>query len=158
MKLRALRPSDSDEAAQVFFDAVMHGTAAHYSLAQRQAWAGPAPDPEGWRHKFSGINGVAADQDGRLIGFMTLDQQGYIDLAFVSPDHAGRGVGRQLYTVIKSQARQNGLACLTTEAQRTGATVLRSHGLADRPRANCRQARGHAAELSDVKAPEGRYA
>ena len=37
---------------------------------------------------------------------MTLADDGYIDLAYTSPDHRGLAIGAQLYKVIEAEARR----------------------------------------------------
>lgn len=93
LTIRPLRAEDGPEAARVFFDAVREGTRGHYAEAQRRAWAGESPGPESWRDRLWGVEGFAAEEDGRLVGFMTINAAGFIDLAFVAPSALGRGVG-----------------------------------------------------------------
>jgi len=57
-----------------------------------------------------------AEHDGMPLGFMTIDREGYIDLAFVRSDVAGSGVGWRLYDAIEERARLYGVTRLTTEA------------------------------------------
>ncbi|WBU60334.1 GNAT family N-acetyltransferase [Paracoccus albus] len=111
-----LRPADSEEAVHVFFDAVHNGTSGVYTAEQRTAWAGTVPDTEGWRHRLDGVDGFSARIEGKLVGFMTLDDNGYIDLAFVRADCARQGVGAELYRAIEEHARISGIQTLTTEA------------------------------------------
>ncbi|PIE15445.1 MAG: GNAT family N-acetyltransferase [Rhodobacterales bacterium] len=116
LQLRPLRPQDSAAAARLFFDAVHQGAADVYSEQERIAWAGHKPDPHVWQGRFDGVNGVVAERDGVMLGFMTLDDGGSIDLAFVAPDVMGQGVGRLLYEAIERQARAWGIRRLTTQA------------------------------------------
>lgn len=116
MVITPLRPADSEEAVHVFFDAIHKGTAGVYSAEQRTAWAGKAPDVEGWRNRLDGVEGFSARIDGTLVGFMTLDDNGYIDLAFVRADCARQGVGAELYRAIEERARISGIETVTTEA------------------------------------------
>ncbi|KEJ95398.1 Acetyltransferase, GNAT family [Pseudosulfitobacter pseudonitzschiae] len=116
--IRPLTAEDGEAAAAIFFDAVHKGTADVYSAAQRRAWAGAAPSPTRWRKRFADVSGVAAEVDGVMAGFMTLDADGYIDLAFVRSDLSGRGVGRAIYDRIEARARAEGIARLTTEASK----------------------------------------
>jgi putative acetyltransferase len=126
--IRPLRPEDSAQAVRVFHDAIMNGAATHYTLAQRQAWAGPAPDIAGWRNRFDGIDGFAAEIGGKLVGFMTLDRDGYIDLAFVHSAFAGQGIGRTLHQAIVAKAQDNGIQTLTTQASERAMPFFASLG------------------------------
>lgn len=118
IRTRPLSADDAEAAAVIYFDAVHKGTADVYSDAERKAWAGSAPDPIAWHYKLQHIEGIAAESDGVMIGFMTLDAGGYIDLAFVRSDHARRGVGRSLYQWVEARAAAAGIERLTTEASK----------------------------------------
>ena len=116
--IRSLAQDDGAAAAEIFFDAVHKGTADVYSPEQREAWAGLVPNPGAWKKKFRGIHGFAAELDGSMVGFMTLDATGYIDLAFVRSDLSGRGIGQLLHDEIEASAVASGIATLTTEASK----------------------------------------
>lgn len=115
---RLLALEDGEAAAGIFFNAVHNGTADVYSIEQRRAWSGSAPNPTGWQHKFENTAGFAADIDGSMVGFMTLDADGYIDFAFVRADLSGRGIGHSLYKLIEARAIANEIEKLTTEASK----------------------------------------
>ena len=116
INLRDLTPQDTDAAALLFFAAVHQGTADVYSVEQRIAWAGKAPAPATWRGRFDNVSGIVALIDNRMAGFMTLDREGLIDLAFVHPDHMGTGVGRTVYFAIEDRGRIFGVRRLRTFA------------------------------------------
>jgi putative acetyltransferase len=115
---RPLAMEDGEVAAGIFFDAVHNGTADVYSIEQRTVWGGSAPNPTGWQNRFENTAGFAADIDGSMVGFMTLDADGYIDLAFVRADLSGRGIGQSLYKLIEVRAVADGIKRLTTEASK----------------------------------------
>lgn len=115
---RPLVPEDGEIAAEIFFDAVHHGTTDVYSVEQRIAWGGHAPDTTKWLNKFQNTSGFAADIGGLMVGFMTLDTDGHIDLAFVRTEFSGHGIGKLLYRLIEAQAVASGLKRLTTEASK----------------------------------------
>lgn len=126
--IRPLTPKDSAQAAQVLFDAIHIGTADVYSQKQRQAWAGTRPDTDGWRDRFVAVQGFAADVGGQLVGYMTVDKTGYIDLAFVSPNAMGKGIGRSLYRAIENHAREIGVKALSTQASRKARPFFKCMG------------------------------
>ncbi|MDB0052605.1 GNAT family N-acetyltransferase [Ascidiaceihabitans sp.] len=55
-------------------------------------------------------------RDGALVGFLTLDFEGYIDLAFVHSQHAGHDIGHLLYAEVEVTASAKGISPLTTQA------------------------------------------
>ncbi|WP_439620893.1 GNAT family N-acetyltransferase [Hyphomonas sp.] len=116
--IRALSIRDSHSIAQIFFDAVHVGTQHLYRPDQRLAWAGDAPDPDAWREKLNGVTGFVAEVDGEPAGFMTIDDTGLIDYAFVAPSASRKGVGQALYKAVEDQARSFGAQILTTHASK----------------------------------------
>jgi putative acetyltransferase len=132
VRIRRFRDSDTAATARVFFESVHRATRAFYDAAQRQAWAPRIPDTEAWRARIAPQIAFVAEQEGAVVGFMTLRQDGYLDLAFVAPDAVGQGVAKALYDAILRAASDAGIARLTTEAslvarpffERQGWTVL----------------------------------
>lgn len=114
--LRKLGEDDAAIVARIFFHAVHEGTKDHYTTEQRLAWGGDAPDPEGWRNRIRGMTGFVAEAGGEPAGFMTIDADGLIDLAFVAPDFAGLGLGYALYKAVEQAARELRAPGLHTEA------------------------------------------
>jgi putative acetyltransferase len=70
---------------------------------------------------------VAVEGDDRL-GFMNIDDRGYLDLAFVVPEQMGRGVSDMLYAVLESRARARGIGKLTSQASLLAEPFFLRHG------------------------------
>ena len=145
--IRPLVPADGAVAAEVFFDAVHCGAVDVYTLEQRLAWACDAPDAAAWMRRFQSLSGFVAVCDGVMVGFMTLDSDGYIDLAFVHSQHAGHGIGRLLYTEVELSAAAKGYCTAHNAGKHKGKTVLCPNGVAARYRAGRREARYRAGQL-----------
>lgn len=114
--IRPFKDTDAKAAADLFYASVHQGARAHYSKEQRMAWASQVPPTPEWRKRLALQFTFVAVQDKTLAGFMTLAQDGYIDLAFVAPDYIGRGVAKRLYDVIEAKAADIGAARLYTHA------------------------------------------
>ena len=83
--IRPFRDDDAAAAARVFFDAVHHAPGNRYDAAQLRAWTAAPPDTRTWRQRLASQTCFVAERQGAVIGFMTIDRDGYIDLAFVAP-------------------------------------------------------------------------
>ena len=114
--IRPYRPHDRAAAELVFYRAVREGAAAHYPAAELAAWA-PSPEPdwtrpdklvEQWCH--------VAEEDGRMTGFFSMDDTGYLDMAFVIPEVMGNGTAAALYDTVMAHARAAGLTRFTVKA------------------------------------------
>lgn len=116
LAVRSFEPKDADALGRVFYRAVREGAAQRYSAAQVAAWSPEPPSGDIWRDRLSHSDTVVADREGQALGFMTLDQNGYLDLAFVVPEAMGSGVSDAIYAVLEGRARSRGLEALTTQA------------------------------------------
>lgn len=108
--------SEADQLGVIFFDAVREGATEFYSLEQRQAWASKTPSGPSWASRLAAQKTVVARKAGLPVGFMTLDGDGYIDLAFVAPGHQRQGIGGYLYARIEALARDANIARLHSQA------------------------------------------
>ncbi|MBY8974240.1 GNAT family N-acetyltransferase [Rhodobacteraceae bacterium NNCM2] len=127
-RIRRYADADADGVAQVFFDAVHIGTRDHYTADQRRAWAGEAPQPARWREKLAPMTAYVAERQGRVVGIMTIDEEGLIDLAFVAPDMAGAGIGWALYQTIEAAAREMGVARLHADVSHAARPFFERQG------------------------------
>lgn len=126
--LRPYRPEDRAAAQAVYYRAIMEGAAAHYSLAERQAWAGaPAPDltkPDKLADQWCYV----AEDDGLLTGFMSMATTGYLDMAFVLPEVMGDGTAAALYELVLARARAGRVPRLTVHAAHQSQRFLSRRG------------------------------
>ncbi len=138
--IRQFTKQDAQATAKIFYDAVHRGSAGHYDQAQRQAWAPGVPALPDWLDRLAAQTTLVAERHGSIVGFMTLDTRGYIDLAFVSPDCMGQGVARLLYSAIEAEALTAGFDRLSTQAshqarrffERQGWSVVRQQTVSPR--------------------------
>lgn len=128
MDVRPLLPEDYPHAGRIFFCAVHEGARNVYSAAQRAAWGGETIDLDRWRQRIAGLEGFVAEDRGEPVGFMTIDRAGHVDLAFVLPSQARKGVGAALLRAVEAQARDWGARVLTTEASRAAQPFFARHG------------------------------
>ena len=116
IQIRRFSDEDAEATACIFFDSVRLGTQDHYDEVQRRAWAPQVPETPRWLDRLRSQTTFVAEYEGRVVGFMTVNSDGYIDLAFVAPDVIGKGVGKQLYRSILAEASKMGLGRLYLEA------------------------------------------
>lgn len=127
-RIRPLMPEDYPHAGRIYFCAVHEGARDVYSLEQRIAWGGETIDLDRWRGRIARLEGFVAEVAGEPVGFMTIDRTGHVDLAFVLPSQARRGVGAALLRAVEARARDWGAKVLTTEASRASQPFFARHG------------------------------
>lgn len=116
LRLRPYHEGDSDTLFAIYVDAVRNGTRDHYSEAQRRAWAPTTTPPPLWAARLGGYDTDVALLNGEIAGFMATSAEGYVDLAFVRPCMARRGVGQALHDALLKRASARGLTRLSTHA------------------------------------------
>lgn len=126
--IRRFRPEDTAATARLFYDAVHQGTRAFYNETQRAAWAPGVPETDRWLERLTGQSVFVADLEGEVAGFMTLRDDGYIDLAFVAPDLIGQGIARELYRAIEAEAAGMGLQWLFSHASHVARPFFERQG------------------------------
>lgn len=109
-------PAEADQLGIIFFDAVREGAAGYYDDDQRRAWASKVPSGPDWTERLSSQRTLVARKEQRPVGFMTLADDGYIDLAFVAPAFQRRGVGGLIYERIETLAREARIDRLYSDA------------------------------------------
>jgi putative acetyltransferase len=114
--IRSYLESDVEAVARLFTESVHRLGRAHYDEAQLAAWAPRPPDVVRWRHRLASLNTLVAEANAHVVGFIAYERNGYIDLLYVSPEHARRGVASELYAHAEADLIAGDIAELFTEA------------------------------------------
>ena len=114
--------------AHVFFCSVREGAAPKYSEEQRRAWCPSEPDPETFAKRLDGLTSFVAVRAGKIVGFMSLRGDGYLDFAFVMPAERGRGVADHLWAMVLNEALVEGMDNLSTQASTLARSFFARHG------------------------------
>jgi len=105
--IRLFEPSDSAEMITLFRRSIHEVACQHYSPQQLDVWAPQVINEVAWTKRCqSRPTWLAYDQD-TLAGFVDLEDNGHLDLLYVSPDYQRVGVASSLYQEMEKQARMN---------------------------------------------------
>lgn len=116
-QLRACADADLASLAVIYADAIRHLGPRHYTAAQVAAWAAFADDAGRFRQwVVSAATTVAVDDQDQAVGFAGLIDPGHVASLFVAPPWQRRGVGSSLLRALLAQARERGVARITTHA------------------------------------------
>ncbi|WP_203580351.1 GNAT family N-acetyltransferase [Microbacterium hibisci] len=119
-RVRSYRAEDARATLTIFLAAITETAAADYSPEQVQAWARPdRRNLTEWDAARKSRNTYVAVIGGEVVGFSDVAETGYIDMMFVSPTHARRGVARTLLTTLEQRARDAGASRLTADVSIT---------------------------------------
>jgi putative acetyltransferase len=126
-----LRPYTAEDAAptlRVFERAIGETARSRYTEEQVRAWLGDPRDLEEWNADRLRVHTVVAETDGVVAGFTDLNDDGYVDRLFVSPDFARQGIGSRLLRYITGLARERGIATLTSHVSLVARPVFEAAG------------------------------
>ena len=108
MKLRIYRPGDLEEIYQLFYDTVHFVNRADYSPEQLDAWAPRQMDRSRWEQSLAEHETWVAWEEGRIVGFGDLAQNGYLDRLYVRKDSVRKGVAPALLHRLEAAAVRQG--------------------------------------------------
>lgn len=130
IKLRLYESSDCKELSELFYNTVHTINRKDYTLEQLDAWADGHVDLAAWDASFLAHHTVVAEEDGRLVGFGDMDQNGYLDRLYVHKDYQGRGIAKALCDCLENRGRevQKAGGCFTTHASITARPFFERRG------------------------------
>lgn len=96
MILRPYRSEDCPALAALFYDTVHTVNARDYTPEQLDAWADGQVDLAAWDASFLAHTTLVAEEEGIIVGFADLADDGYLDRLYVHKDWQGRGVATAL--------------------------------------------------------------
>ncbi len=117
--LRPFLPADAPLLADIFRASIEGLTADDYSEAQRQAWASAGDDEGEFGARLAAQLTIVATLDGSPVGFASLARNEEIDMLYVHPAVAARGVGTMLCDALEKLAGARGAHRLTAAASDT---------------------------------------
>lgn len=128
--IRAYKPGDEAEIYQLFFDTVHHINCRDYTEEQLNAWAPEIFDLESWARSLSkNYSLVALDSTtNQLIGFVDLEENGYIDRGYVHKDFQGQGIAKALYLALEIRAKEQGIKQLFSDVSITAKLFMEKCG------------------------------
>lgn len=127
MQIRAY-DDDAQATLNVFQRAVRQTASADHSPEQVAAWAPDDVDLAAWTQRRQASETLLAVIDERVVGFTDLDGNGHVDMLFVDPDFARRGVATTLLAAVTDLARRRGIARLSTSASVTARPFFERQG------------------------------
>ncbi len=119
ISLRPYLPADAERCAEIFRASIEEIASEDYSPNQCEAWAARADDVAAFGKKLAASLTLIATLDGACAGFGSLKGSDVLDMLFVDPAHARRGVGTALIDALARIAEARGAERLTSEVSDT---------------------------------------
>ena len=114
--LRPMLPADAPALAAIFGASVDELLADDYDEDQRAAWMTTAEDEPAFGGRLASMLTLVATLDGAPAGFASLKDNARIDMLFVDPALARRGLGTLLVDALEKLAKARGAKALAVDA------------------------------------------
>lgn len=128
INIRPYQARDADVLTELFYNTIHAVGIEHYTKAQVDAWAPLPIDYSKWHQRFEACPPWVAVIDDNIAGFITLADDGYIDLAYTDSRYQRRGVATALYKHIEALAIAQEIKKLTVNASYFAKPLFVKHG------------------------------
>jgi putative acetyltransferase len=127
VSLRPYLPADAERCAAIFRASVEELAIEDYSAEQCAAWAARADDPD-FPKRLAGALTLVALVDGEPAGFASLKGAETIDMLYVDPEFARRGVATGLLDALARLALARGAKTLAGDVSDTARSLFERQG------------------------------
>lgn len=126
--LRPMLPSDGPLLASIFRASIEGLATEDYSAAQIDAWMAAADDEAAFGARMAKDLTLIASAGKVPAGFASLKDNAHIEMLYVRPEFAGRGVASALLEALETLAAARGTSVITTDASDTARDVFAKRG------------------------------
>lgn len=126
--LCAYEVADLEAVVQLITESIHSLGATYYTPAQCHAWAPLESDPEDWRPRLNAGHAHLVHHQEALAGLISFHPDTGIDLLFVGPAHARRGIGSALVRYAENCLWHAGCSRIHTYASLAARPLFERHG------------------------------
>lgn len=128
-ELRPLGEEDIPEMQELFRSTVLNVNVREYTEEEVEDWASCGDDVGHWLELLSQNDYIGAlDGQGHIVGFSSMNKNGYLHSMFVHKDWQGKGVASRLLSEVENMARQYGVTEITSEVSLTARPFFEKKG------------------------------
>lgn len=127
--LRKLTEEDIPDLQILFRETVLHVNARNYTREEVEDWASCGDSAEHMKDLLARNDYVAAlNERGEIIGFSSMNAEGYLHSLFVHKDYQQVGVGSLLLSAVERRAWEYGAVAITSEVSLTARPFFEKRG------------------------------
>lgn len=128
-RLLPLEEKDIPEMQELFRSTVLHVNIRDYTKEEVEDWASCGDSVEHLKELLSHNHFIGAfDNANRMVGFSSMNKDGYLHSMFVHKDWQGKGVATQLLSEVERIAKQLGVVEITSEVSLTARPFFEKKG------------------------------
>ena len=121
--------TDIPELKELFCSTVLTVNVRDYTAEEAADWASCGNRLGHWEKLMATLHFIAAcDAEGRIVGFTSIRNDGYLHSMFVHKDHQGEGIATALLQRIEAYAMEHGICDITSEVSITARPFFERRG------------------------------
>jgi putative acetyltransferase len=128
LALRPFLPADTKRCLAIFRASIDELASEDYSDEQCEAWKARADDASDFAKRLGDSLTLLATLNGAIVGFASLKGGAEIDMLYVDPAHARRGVGGALLDALVRLAQARGVDRVTSDVSDTAKPLFERQG------------------------------
>ena len=128
MNIRIAQLTDVDIIRQLFQETIETVNQKDYNAAQIRIWAAGAQRIANWQQKVREQYFIIAEQDDIIIGFASIETNGYIDFMYIHKDYQNQGIATSLLKDLESKAISIALAKVWANVSITARPFFKKRG------------------------------
>lgn len=127
--IRRLAAQDIPEMRKLFRATVLTVNSKDYTKEEVEDWASCGDSVEHWKELLAKNDYIGAlDGQGGIVGFSSMNAEGYLHSMFVHKDWQGKGVATLLLSEMEKIARRYGVHKISVEVSVTARPFFEKHG------------------------------
>lgn len=128
-RIRPMTVLDIPECQTLFRSTVLIVNSKDYTKEEVEDWASCGDSVEHWKELFAKNNYIGAlDEQGNIIGFSSMNTEGYLHSMFVHKDWQRKGVATMLLSEVEKMARGYGAHKISVEVSITARPFFEKRG------------------------------
>lgn len=128
-KIRPLEEKDIHDMQSLFHSTVLNVNIKDYTKEEVEDWASCGDDMEHWKEILFNNQFIGAfNEQGCLIGYSSMNKNGYMHSMFVHKDWQGKGIATLLLSEVEKIARQYKVKEITSEVSKTARPFFEHKG------------------------------
>ena len=128
-KIRPLEEKDIHDMQNLFHTTVLNINIKDYTKEEVEDWASCGDDMEHWKEILFNNQFIGAfNEQGCLIGYSSMNKNGYLHSMFVHKHWQGKGIATLLLSEVEKIARQYKVKEITSEVSKTARPFFEHKG------------------------------
>lgn len=121
--------SDLPEMTELYKNTVLTVNRKDYSAEEVEDWASCGDNVKHWDELFSEQHYIVAENnEGKIVGFASINDTGYMHTLFVHKDFQQQGIATLLYHTLELYAKEKGVERITSEISITARPFFEKQG------------------------------